>query len=58
MIVKGTRFVKDLFDEFFQTDNDDDTRDHSLETSPEEKKSVKTGYPFIIIFEHLVFIYF
>ncbi len=42
-MVKGTRFVKDLFDEFFQTDVDD-TRDHSLETSPEEKLSVKTSY--------------
>ena len=28
-------------DEFFQTDNDDDTRDHSLETSPEEKNVSK-----------------
>ena len=41
MIVKGTRIVKDLFDELFQTDNDDDTRDHSLETSPEDKNVSK-----------------
>jgi hypothetical protein len=40
VIVKGTRFVKDLFDEFFQTDVDD-TRDHSLETSSEEKNVSK-----------------